>query len=270
MGAVRHLGGHVTTPASVVSLRNAGLTAVAVALVAAMAWLGHWQFSAYDQHQNDDARAALERAPIPLDEALGADTAFPADSVSRPVIVSGRYLGAEQFYVRDMGGGGRYAVATPVLTSSGAAVIVVRGAAPAVPMDAPTGHVRVEGVLEPSQGSAAPLDHDRTTNGIEIARLVSSFDEDLYAGYVIATTSDPADSLPPVDVPRPDASFWSGIRNLLYALQWWSFAAFVVFMWWRILRDTRDGAGRGDRAGRDLDSSGDVVAATGRPDDRSA
>jgi surfeit locus 1 family protein len=265
MGAVRDLGGDMTTSASVVNARNAGLTAVAVLLVGAMVWLGRWQFSAYDQHQNADASAVLDLPPIPLDDALGPDAAFPAESVSRPVIVAGRYLGDEQFYVRDLGGNGRYAVATPVLTSSGAAVIVVRGSASSVPTDAPSGQTRVQGVLEPSQGSAAPLDDERTTGGIQIPRLVSSFDEDLYAGYVIA--SDPTDGLARVAVPRPDASFWAGIRNLLYAFQWWAFAAFVVFMWWRILRDSRDGDDDADNA---LDSSAGVVATTGHPDERSS
>jgi hypothetical protein len=104
--------------------------------------------------------------------------------------------------------------------------------------------VRVEGVLEPSQSAAAALDGDRVTDGIQIARLVSSFDEDLYAGYVIATATDPSApgaALAPVAVPRPDPSFWAGIRNLLYAVQWWAFAAFVVFMWWRVINDPAEG-----------------------------
>jgi surfeit locus 1 family protein len=35
----------------------------------------------------------------------------------------------------------------------------------------------------------------------------------------------------------PDTSFTTGLRNLMYALQWWVFGGFVVFMWWRILRE---------------------------------
>jgi surfeit locus 1 family protein len=221
-----------------INARNAGLTLLAAALVVAMAWLGRWQYSAYDEHQNADATAMLRLAPIPLDDALGPDAPFPSESVSRPVVVSGRYLPDEQFYVRGMGGSDVYAVATPLLTTSGAAVIVVRGSASAVPVTAPPGgEVRVIGVLEPSQGTAAPLDRTRTTDGIQIPRLVGDISQDLYSGYVIATSTVPADALSPVDVPAPDASFWAGIRNLLYALQWWAFAAFVVFMWWRIVSE---------------------------------
>jgi surfeit locus 1 family protein len=247
-----------------VNATNAALTLVAAALVLAMAWLGQWQYSAYDAHQNADADELLGRAPIPLDDALGPDSPFPSESVSRPVVVSGRYLPDEQFYVRGMGRSGDYAVATPVLTRTGAAVIVVRGSAESVPVDAPAGDVRVTGVLEPSQGTAAPLDRTRTTDGIQIPRLVGDFDEDLYAGYVIATSSEPTDTLPAVQVPRPDASFWAGIRNLLYAVQWWAFAAFVIFMWWRIVRDQ---SAYGDD---EVDGSADAMAAARRPDGGSA
>jgi len=37
--------------------------------------------------------------------------------------------------------------------------------------------------------------------------------------------------------PTPDPSRWAGIRNLLYAFQWWLFAGFVAFMWWRVVGD---------------------------------
>jgi surfeit locus 1 family protein len=220
-----------------VTVRTVALTVVALILVAAMVLLGRWQYTAYSERQDSDAAAALDRAPIPLDQALGADEAFPSDSVSRPVTVTGTYRPAEQFYVRGLGGVGRYGVATPVETDSGAAVIVIRGSADTVPAPAASGRVRVTGVLEPSESIAAPLDRRRITNGVQIARLVPDFEEDLYAGYVLATASVPPDPLAPVAPPRPDASFWAGIRNLVYAVQWWLFAAFVVLMWWRIVRD---------------------------------
>jgi cytochrome oxidase assembly protein ShyY1 len=247
---------------TIVNARNAALTAVAVVAVAAMAWLGRWQYGAYEQHQNDDATALLARAPIPLDEVLGPDSAFPPAAVSRPVTVVGRYLADEQFYVRGMGADGRFAVATPVLTASGAAIIVVRGSAPAVPAEAPTGPVRVEGVLEPSQGTSAPLDANRTTDAIQIARLVSAFSHDLYSGYVLATESVPPDPLTPIGPPVPDGSFWAGIRNLLYALQWWAFAGFAVFMWWRMIHDPIGVGDLGD------ERASEAVAATKAPGDR--
>jgi hypothetical protein len=30
---------------------------------------------------------------------------------------------------------------------------------------------------------------------------------------------------------------FTGLRNLLYACQWWVFGGFAVFLWWRWCRD---------------------------------
>jgi surfeit locus 1 family protein len=248
---------------ALVRARTAWLTIAAAVLVAGMVWLGLWQYGAYDDRQHDDSAAAVARPPVPLDEALGPDAPFPTASVSQPVTVAGRYLPAEQFYVTGMAGAdGDYAVVTPTLTETGSAILVVRGFSAAPDAEPPSGDVSVEGVLEPSQDAASALDSTRTTDGIQIARLVQSFDEDLYAGYVIATASDPRDALRPVPVPRPEASFWAGIRNLLYALQWWAFAAFAVFMWWRAVREP----GPEDPASEGADG----VVASGSPDGRGA
>jgi hypothetical protein len=35
----------------------------------------------------------------------------------------------------------------------------------------------------------------------------------------------------------PDVSNTSHLRNLLYAFQWWIFAGFAVYIWWRWCRD---------------------------------
>jgi hypothetical protein len=51
-----------------------------------------------------------------------------------------------------------------------------------------------------------------------------------------------------VPPPLPDPSRWSGIRNLLYACQWWVFAAFVAFMWWRMTDDVALGEPDSDDA----------------------
>lgn len=221
--------------------RGLGLTALALVAVGVMVVLGLWQLGVYDDHQHDDAVAALEREPVPLDDLVGPDDGLTSSDVGRPVEVSGRYDVAGQFYVRGFeGAGDDLAVVTPLVTSSGAAVLVVRGAGDVADAQPPSDTVTVTGVLEASDAGASPLDDSRMTDGISIAALVSSVDTDLYAGYAIAADSDPADTLRAIAPPEPDASQWAGIRNLLYAVQWWLFACFAVFMWWRILNEQRD------------------------------
>ena len=180
------------------SRRALGLGIVALLLMAAMVALGMWQLGVYDDHQHDDARARLERAPVPLSEVIGQDDAFPSDGVSRPVTVTGRYLRNEEFTVRgsdtlDV----TSAVVTPLVLENGSAVLVVRGEDDGIA--APTGEVEVTGVLEPSDATGAALDDDRVTDGIRIATVVNAVDFDLYSGYVIrkAAATRKANEMPP-------------------------------------------------------------------------
>lgn len=224
------------------TLRAIGLGVLALALMAAMGALGLWQLGAYDKHQAESAKTRLAQPPVPLDEVLGPDSPFPADGVGRPVIVRGSYDARDQFYVRDVpGAGSTYAVVTPMRTAAGSMILVVRGASPTAHAQVPSGAVTVSGVLQPSQPRGAPLDRSRVTDGLRIASVLNSVQGDLYAGYVVLTESHPAETLPPVRSPLPDPSRWAGVRNLLYAIQWWVFAAFVGFMWWRIVHDDNSG-----------------------------
>ncbi|MBA2444463.1 MAG: hypothetical protein H0V49_03930, partial [Nocardioidaceae bacterium] len=198
------------------------LAATAGVLIAAMAVMGWWQYTAYDDQQRNDARTALSRPPVALDEVLGPDESFPAAASSRPVEVRGSYNEAEQFYVEALAGSPHtYAVATPFETQSGSAVIVIRGASEQPTAPAPGGKVWLQGVLNPSASAGQPLDEDRITDGVRIPALLSEVSADLYAGYVVLTASLPAEPLDRVEPPLPNPSRWAGIRNLLYAVQWW-------------------------------------------------
>ena len=35
----------------------------------------------------------------------------------------------------------------------------------------------------------------------------------------------------------PEAPTFTALRNLLYGVEWWLFAALAVFLWWRWTRD---------------------------------
>ena len=218
------------------SMRALGLGLVALALMGAMGWLGRWQFDVYDDHQRAEAMATLREPAVPLDSLLGPDDPFPEDGTGRPVVVRGTYLGTDQVFVRDMAGSTlRYAVVTPLRTASGSAVLVVRGASDSAAAPVPRGPVTVRGFLEPSQPGGSPVDARRVTDALSVSSLVDAVDADLYSGYVLQADEPRAETtLTAVSPLLPDPSRWSGLRNLLYACQWWVFAAFVGFMWWRI------------------------------------
>lgn len=237
------------------SVRALGLGALALLLTATMVALGLWQLGAYDRQQSQDARSRLQQPPAPLDQVLGPDSAYPADGVGQPVTVTGHYLGAEQIYVRGLSGStDTYAATTPLVTPAGSMILVVRGSTDELAGEPPHGTVAVTGVLQPSTSSGGPVNGQRVADGLRIASLLDGFSRDLYAGYVVLTASRPADPLPRVAVQLLEPSPWAGVRNLLYAVQWWVFAAFVMFMWRRIVRDSQAPPSPEDGAGRDVDS----------------
>ncbi len=229
------------------------LGAAGLVLMAAMVSLGFWQLSVYDDQQHADAQSALREPTVPLDTLIGPDDAFPSDGVSRPVMVSGTYLARDQLYVRHFAGSpGRYAVATPLVTATGSAILVVRGSTASPSAEVPSGRVTVRGILEPSGGIGSPPNASGLTNGLSIASLVNAIGPDLYSGYVLLRKSAPPQSpaLVAVSPPLPDPSPWSGVRNLLYACQWWVFALFVAFMWWRMTGELATQHPAGARPGR--------------------
>ena len=92
----------------------------------------------------------------------------------------------------------------------------------------------LDAVLEPSEGSGAPFDpSDRTIGTLPCPRSPTSCPVDLFSGFAI-TRRRRARRPAPVEPPEPDVSWTTGLRNLAYALQWWVFGAFAVFMWWRM------------------------------------
>ncbi|HET7174089.1 MAG TPA: SURF1 family protein [Nocardioidaceae bacterium] len=239
------------------TVRALGLAVVALVAMAAMVLLGRWQLGVFEGHRHSAAEAQVHQPAVPLDIVLRPDQAFTTAGVSRPVTVTGTYRPAEQIWVRGLPGSpDRYALATPLVTARGVAIFVVRGATSHLSApSSPVGQVTVTGLLEPSRDSASAPDRARVTDGISVPVLVNHVAQDLYDGYVVLTRSSPAESpaLAPVHPPLPQPSGWSGLRNLLYAVQWWVFAAFVVFMWWRMVTDGRpsstDEAARQEAAG---------------------
>lgn len=218
------------------SPRLLGLHAFAVVAVAAMVVLGMWQLGAYGERQQNSVRERAEPPAVPIDDVLGPDAAFTAEADGRKVTVTGGY-GRRQFLV-DGDDARRPWLVTPLRTGSGSSVLVVRGYAEEAGAP-PAGEVTVTGALLPTQPSQAdPEPGDGIEPSLAIARLVAEVETDLYSGYVVLEEQQPAPStLQPVPAPTAEPSFTAGMRNLMYALQWWAFAAFGVYMWWRIGRD---------------------------------
>ncbi|MEZ5093544.1 SURF1 family protein [Nocardioides sp.] len=236
---------------------------LALAAAALAGWLGVWQWQAWEAHREAAARDLTAVDPIPLAEALGPDDPFPGDMVGQPVVVDGTWVPGGTVYVTgrlDDGRDGVWAV-TPLAVdgADGSALLVVRGWAPSVD-DAPappTGAAELVAGLQPPDGTGE-VDTDPTDDllpQLRIADAIQHVDQDLYGAYgIVADQATPGawpvgdravnpgtQGLSPVAPPRqPDVGSFTSLRNLLYALEWWVFGGFAVFLWWRYLRDQRD------------------------------
>jgi cytochrome oxidase assembly protein ShyY1 len=118
----------------------------------------------------------------------------------------------------------------------------------------PTGSVELTGWLQPPEGANGMDDEDPTDDvlpQLRIADVIQHVDQDLYGGYVV--DRDPAPGLAEASLEElPGPGTLTGLRNFLYALEWWVFGGFVVYIWWRHIQDVT-------RPARQEDAQADAV-----------
>lgn len=224
----------------------AALFVLLVVLVTAFVRLGQWQL---DVARSQGERAALDRSArepaVPLAEVLTPHTPFPSEASSRRITVAGAYASGQVLVVdrRLVGARGAWVVA-PLAVDGGGTIGILRGFVPdgASAPPPPTGRVEIAGALAPGESpnpvAGLPAGH---LGSVDLSVLVQRWPGELYNAFVFATTEAgpgvPAalglDRVPPPP-PTPEGLTW---RNLAYALQWWVFAAFAIFMWVKMVRD---------------------------------
>ncbi len=234
-----------------------GAHLIALACVGTAVALGLWQYDAWAAHREAERIDLTNSEPEPLTDVLGPDEPFPTKHVGRPVTLEGTWLPEGTVLVsgREADGQDGSWVVTP-LTVGGpddAAIPVVRGWLPgddpAAAPPPPTGTASLTGWLQPGEGTGA-ADDDPTDDvfpQVRIADLVQRVDVDLYGAYVVVdpdateesgggnagtTDLEPAtlDQLPPVGT-------FTAWRNFAYAIEWWLFGLFALFLWWRFVRE---------------------------------
>jgi cytochrome oxidase assembly protein ShyY1 len=213
---------------------------VAIICVAA----GTWQIARFEFKvtANDSLRDNARAASAPVGSVLPATTARgPAkDSVQlRTVTAAGRFDTAHQVLVanRTVRGKQGYLVLTPLRTTSGTSLLVVRGFAAAqadgsAPSTStpPSGPVTVRGrVLVGETGSGTP-------SSARIARIVpkawpSALGTPVYAGYVELLPSQPGTAgltaLPAPSLANPAGGAVEP-QHFAYILQWYLFALLAL------------------------------------------
>ena len=232
-----------------------GLFALVVAVMLSFGMLGLWQLNvARDKGRAQHVSAAPTRPVADVAAVLTPNGPFPQDGTGRRITATGRYDGSAQVLVtpRLLRGERGYWVVTPlVVRSTGARIAVVRGFVTdprqaVAPEVAP--EVTVSGALAPGESPpgdtlhADPaLPHGQMAT-LDLSMLVNRWLGTLYNAFVFATAEQPdvtAVTAPAVQRVPPPALVGGGLSwlNAAYALQWWVFALFAAYMWWRMVRD---------------------------------
>ncbi|MFJ4922436.1 SURF1 family protein [Streptomyces sp. NPDC088725] len=209
-------------------------------------FMGTWQLGRFEDRV--DTHKAAEARPDPADreaEPLGKLLPVDQETSGRHATASGRY--EDQFLVPDRqldGKNGSY-VLTMLRTDGGKALPVVRGwLAPGRKAPAPPqGDVTVVGALQASETSGSDgvvhtgvgLPHGQL-GMISAASLVNLVPYEVYNAWI--TVARAPDGLLPVPAAAPQNTGLDlkAFQNLGYTGEWFVFAGFVVFMWFRLLR----------------------------------
>ncbi|MEW1755672.1 SURF1 family protein [Streptomyces cyaneofuscatus] len=230
-----------------------GINLFVVLAIPFCVFMGTWQLGRFEDRVQSHEQATQQpdpstRAAKPLDELL------PVDKVTsgRPAIATGTY--ADQFLVpgRELDERRGFYVLSLLRTEGGKALPVVRGWLPgtagSVPVPAaPQGEVTVTGDLQASENIHS--DGVDTRGGlpagqlgmISAASLVNLVDYDVYDAWVTlpeAEAGGAGGALKPVPAAAPQGSGLDlkAFQNLGYTGEWFVFAGFVLFMWFRLVR----------------------------------
>ncbi|MEU8824549.1 SURF1 family protein [Streptomyces sp. NPDC048636] len=218
-------------------------------------FMGSWQLGRFEarvdthQQQRDQASGAKRAAARPLSELLPVSE----KTAGRRATATGRYDTEHQLLVPDRRLDDRdgFYVLTLLRTDGGKALPVVRGwlpgdadskAATAKVPAPPAGEVTVTGALQATehQNGGGPAPGGALPKGqlgmISAASLVNLVPYGVYDAWV--TSSEAPGALKPVP---PVVAAGTGLdlkafQNLGYTGQWFVFAGFVVFMWFRLFR----------------------------------
>ncbi|MFJ8696752.1 SURF1 family protein [Streptomyces roseolilacinus] len=219
-------------------------------------FMGTWQLGRFedrvDSHREAERQPAVRsaQAAAPLTELLPVDK----ETSGRQASASGRY--GRQFLVpgRELDGRTGSYVLTLLHTPQGKALPVVRGWLPkgATAPAPPSGEVTVTGALQASEHAGSAGVH--TAGGlpagqvgiISAASLVNLVPDDVYDAWVTLGDS-PAGLVPvPAAAAAGTGLDLKAFQNLGYTGEWFAFAGFVLFMWFRLVR--REAEAERDRA----------------------
>ncbi|MBD8044064.1 SURF1 family protein [Arthrobacter sp. Sa2BUA2] len=222
---------------------------LALAISTVFVLLSEWQFSSAE---NEGAPPAATTEEVrPLTEVFTPGEPLFATQADQMVTFTGSFQPEDQVLVQNRlqdGEEGYWVVtAFAVDGAPGDTLIpVVRGWTedPSNAGTAPEGDVEITGRLLPPEAPVAGPQPEGTVAALSSAELANIWDEPLYSAFVTAHETqaagqqDSANELETVVTgPQPQEKSVNWL-NIFYAVEWFVFAGFAVFLWWRLLADS--------------------------------
>ncbi|HEX3199600.1 MAG TPA: SURF1 family protein [Propionibacteriaceae bacterium] len=219
-------------------LKQVLVIALGIAVAAAMVAMGYWQLEVYHNQGREAAERRASAPPVPLSSVARAGAPVK-DGYGRSVTLEGSYDPALQLLVPVEDRTDQFRVLSGLRQPDGSLVAVVRGVVfeSAAAPPPPTGLVHEVGVLLPSEEHVPETDlSSGQIASVRLPALAQQWPGPLIDGFVTLSSADAArQGLAPAEWRLPEAR--GRLRNGAYAMQWWLFAAFTLFMASRIARD---------------------------------
>ncbi|MGL5930282.1 MAG: SURF1 family protein, partial [Dermatophilaceae bacterium] len=220
-----------------------GLFALLLVVLGSFGWLGLWQL---DSARGDARLEAAERArseqPADLTTVLRPFAPFGDGMAGRPVTASGSYAADGQVLVPGRlleGREGSWVITPFVVDATGARLAVLRGFV-TTPADAgppPGGRLTVAGGLAPGESPSDAVLPEGQIGSVDLSLLVNTWPGDLYNAFLFLESETPATGPQLTTVPTPLPPVEVDWRNAAYAVQWWIFALFAIWLYLRMLRE---------------------------------
>ena len=232
----------------------------ALAAAAVLVLLSQWQFTS--SLQKDVAPPSVTEKVQPLLQTMDPGEAMLGSIEGQLVTASGHFDTGKQVLVpsRVQEGQVGYWVVTafvvdgaPVLqgvaATKEAVIPVARGwvaSSENVPA-APSGNIELEGRLLNSEGPVLATDLPAgQVSALASAELTNIWDVTTYAAFIVSRSelADGTDvgaaaaaGLTPITVTATDQNDKVNWLNIFYAAEWFIFAGFALFLWWRLVAD---------------------------------
>lgn len=223
------------------------LLGLLILVVVAFTMLGFWQLDvAKSKGAQEAVAAAQQQAREPLTDVIRPHQAFPKGGSLKPVTVTGHYDAAHQVLVsgRVLHGTSGYWVLTPlVVDATGARIAVIRGFVddPAAARPPSTGHqtVTVRGALAPGESPSTGTHPKGQLGSVDLGLLLNRWGGQIYNAFIFKTSEKPDATAASIRSFPPPQPATGGLKplNAGYALQWWIFAAFAIYLYWHMIDD---------------------------------